>query len=183
MGSPKQLLELGGRPLIVRAVDAVLASSARPVVVVVGADAEKVRAPISRHPVSVVLNSAWSSGLASSIRLGFSVLLCEEPALDAVLVALCDQPALSAEIIGRLAGLHRTTGLIAAARFGGRNGAPAVFGRKHFAELAILEGDEGARRLLNETPGQVAPADFPEMGFDLDTPEDCKDWMLRNARL
>ncbi|MGA2017749.1 MAG: nucleotidyltransferase family protein [Opitutaceae bacterium] len=180
MGSAKQLLELGGRPLVAGAVEAVLGSPARPVVVVVGADAERVRAAIARQPVSVVFNPAWSSGIASSIRLGLSALLGAEPALDAVLVALCDQPALSPAIIGRLAALHRATGLIAAARYSGRNGAPAVFGREHFAALAALEGDEGARRLLNGRPGLVAAEDLPEMGLDLDTPDDCRDWVRRH---
>ncbi|HXQ81420.1 MAG TPA: nucleotidyltransferase family protein [Opitutaceae bacterium] len=182
MGAVKQLLELEGRPLIVRAVDAALGAPASPVVVVLGADAERVRAPIARHPVSVVVNPEWSSGIASSIRAGMAALLAADPGLDAVLVALCDQPALSPEIIGRLAGLHRATGRIAAARYDGRNGAPAVFGRRHFAALGSLEGDAGARRLLNGSPGSVAAADIPEMGVDLDTPADCKAWMSRKPR-
>jgi len=182
MGASKQLVELEGRPLVARVVEAVLGSPARPVVAVVGADAERVRAAIAHLPVSTAFNPAWPSGIASSIRLGLSALLGAEPGLDAVLVALCDQPALSPEIIGRLAALHRTTGLIAAARYGGRNGAPAVFGREHFAELAALEGDEGARRLLNGQPGRVAAADLPEMGLDLDTPEDCRQWASRHRR-
>ena len=182
MAAVKQLLELDGKPLIVRAVDAALGSTARPVVVVLGADADKVQAPIARHPVSVVLNPEWSSGLGSSIRVGLAALLAAEPGIDAVLVALCDQPALSSEIIGQLAALHRATGRIAAARYGGRNGAPAVFGRRHFAALGALGGDEGARKLLNGEPDSVAAADLPEMGVDLDTPDDCRTWMSRQSR-
>src|ERR1035441_658540 len=131
MGTVKQLLELDGKPLIVRAADAMLGSPARPVVVVVGAHAEMVRAPIARHPVSVVFNPEWASGLASSIRVGLAALLAAEPGLDAVLVALCDQPALSPEVIGRLAALHRATGRHAASAEGGRNGAPGVVRRGH----------------------------------------------------
>jgi len=182
MGAVKQLLELEGKPLIVRAVDAALESPARPVVVVLGADADKVRVPIAGRPVSVVVNSEWSSGLASSIRVGMAALLAAEPGLDAVLLALCDQPALSPEIIGRLAALHRATGRIAASRYGGRNGAPAVFGRRHFGALGALEGDAGARRLLNGKPESVAAEDLPEMAIDLDTPGDCRDWSARRPR-
>src|ERR1022692_2010131 len=150
MGTVKQLLELDGKPLIVRAADAVLGSPARPVVVVVGAHAEMVRAPIARHPVSVVFNPEWASGLASSIRVGLAALLAAEPGLDAVLVALCDQPAL--------------------------------FGRGHLAALGALDGDEGARRMLNGDPEGVAAADLPEMGADLDTPADCRGWASRHSK-
>src|SRR5271165_425166 len=180
MGASKQLLELGGKPLIALAVDAALGSQARPVVVVIGADAERVREAISGRPVCVVLNPEWSSGLSSSIRVGMAALLAAEPALDAALLALCDQPALSPEVIGRLAALHRATGRIAASRYGGRNGAPAVFGRRHFAALEALTGDEGARGILNGDPGCVVAADLPEMGFDMDTPADCRDWARRH---
>jgi molybdenum cofactor cytidylyltransferase len=182
MGAVKQLLELDGKPLVVRAADAVLGSPARPVVVVVGAQAEKVRAPIARHPVLVVFNPEWPSGLASSIRVGLAALLAAEPRLDAVLVALCDQPALSPGVIGKLASLHRATGRIAAARYGGRNGAPAVFGRGHFAALGALDGDEGARRMLNGDSESVAAVDLPDMGVDLDTPADCEAWASRHPQ-
>jgi CTP:molybdopterin cytidylyltransferase MocA len=130
----------------------------------------------------VVFNPEWASGLASSIRVGLAALLAAEPGLDAVLVALCDQPALSPEVIGSLAALHRATGRIAAARYGGRNGAPAVFGRGHLAALGALDGDEGARRMLNGDPEGVAAADLPEMGADLDTPADCRGWASRHSK-
>jgi len=88
-------------------------------------------------------------------------------------VALCDQPAFSAGVIARLIEAQRTTGRsIAAARYSGRCGAPALFLREHFAALAALTGEEGARLLLNGDPGRVAAVDLPELAADLDTPED-----------
>ena len=70
MGSPKQLLALDGKPLLVRAVEAALASSAWPVVVVLGAQAEKIRPILARLPVLVAENPAWAEGMAASIRTG-----------------------------------------------------------------------------------------------------------------
>jgi molybdenum cofactor cytidylyltransferase len=180
MGSVKQLLVLEGKPLVVRALDAALGSPARPVVVVLGSNAERIREAIARMPVTVVLNPDWPSGLASSIRAGLTALVDIEPGLDAVLLAPCDQPALSAEIIARLGALHRETGQIAAARFGGRNGAPAVFGRRHFAQLLSLSRDEGARYLLNGNLEPIAALELPELEMDIDTPADAKDWADRH---
>ncbi len=181
MGQPKQLLEVGGRAMIARAVDAVLASGAFPVAVVVGADPDKVLAPVAGRTIVAVRNPEWREGLSSSIRAGLAALLSAEPALDAVLVAPCDQPALSAESIARLAEAHRSTGMIAAARYAGRNGAPAIFGRAHFAALASLSGDEGARRMLNSESGPVTAVEMPELGTDLDTPSDYEAWTGRRA--
>jgi len=179
MGEAKQLLEVGGRSLVERAVDAALESGARPVVVVVGANSGRVLARIADRRVVAAHNKDWATGLSSSIRAGLAALLAAEPSLDAVLVAPCDQPALSAEVILRLAADHRSSGRISAARYGGRNGAPAVFGREHFAALLALAGDEGARRLLNSDPGRVSAVELPELGADIDTPDDYAAWVGR----
>jgi molybdenum cofactor cytidylyltransferase len=177
MGATKQLLEVGGTSLVARATDAALLSGADPVVVVVGADAARVRSEVARMPILSAHNPQWATGLASSIRVGIETLLEAEPELDAVVVAPCDQPALSAEVIARLTDLHRSTGRIAAARYDGRNGAPAVFGRANFGDLARLKGDAGARHLLNSDSDDVASADLPELSSDLDTPADYAAWL------
>jgi molybdenum cofactor cytidylyltransferase len=173
MGAPKQLLELAGRPLVVHAAEAALASSAWPVVVVLGAHAEKIRPALARLPVLVAENPAWAEGMAASIRAGMTTLRQFSQQLDAALVALCDQPAFSAEVIAQLIATQRTTGRsIVAARYGGHAGAPALFLREHFPALAALTGEEGARALLNGDPGGVATVDLPGLALDLDTPAD-----------
>jgi CTP:molybdopterin cytidylyltransferase MocA len=177
MGAVKPLLEVEGRTLLARAADAALEAGAHPVMVVLGANAALVRAALGARAVDTVVNAGWISGMASSIRAGVAALLAAAPELDAILVTPCDQPALSAEVIRHLARLSRTTGRIAAARYGGRVGAPAVFGREDFAALQELSGDEGARRLLNGSPEKVAAADFPELAVDLDNPEDYESWL------
>jgi molybdenum cofactor cytidylyltransferase len=182
MGSVKQLLEVGGRSLVARAVDAALGSHALPVVVVLGANAERVAAAIADRPVLSARNADWMEGMASSIRTGLSALLGADPSLDAVLVTPCDQPALSSDMITMLAALHRATGRVSAARYCGRNGAPAIFGRGHFDTLMALTGDEGARKLLNSNSGKVVAIDFPELGVDLDTPADYADWNGRRTQ-
>jgi molybdenum cofactor cytidylyltransferase len=173
MGVPKQLLELAGKPLLVRAVEAALASPAWPVVVVLGADAEKIRPALARLPVLVTENAAWAEGMAASIRAGVTTLQQFSRRLDAALIALCDQPAFSADTIAQLVAAQRATGRsIVAARYAGRHGAPALFLREHFPTLTHLTGEEGARALLNDQPELVTAVDLPALAVDLDTPED-----------
>lgn len=173
MGTPKQLLAVDGQPLLLRAVEAALASSAWPVVVVLGAHAEKIRPSLARQPVLIADNPAWSEGMASSIRVGVTTLQQFSRALNGALVALCDQPAFSADVVAQLAAAQRATGRsIAAAQYRGRNGAPALFLREHFPALTAITGEEGARTLLNGDPSRVASVELPELALDLDTPAD-----------
>jgi molybdenum cofactor cytidylyltransferase len=173
MGTPKQLLELEGKPLAVRAAEEALASPAWPVVVVLGAHAESIEPALARLPVIVVENAAWAEGMASSIRAGITTLRQFSRSLDAALLALCDQPAFSAATITQLVATQKATGRsIVAARYSGRHGAPALFLREHFATLEALTGEEGARTLLNGDPTKIAAVDLPELAVDLDTPAD-----------
>jgi molybdenum cofactor cytidylyltransferase len=173
MGAPKQLLELSGKPLLVRAVEAALASPAWPVVVVLGAHAEKIRPALARLPVLITENPAWPEGMASSIRAGVTTLQQFSRRLDAAVLALCDQPAFSSDTIAQLVAAQRDTGRsIVAARYAGRQGAPALFLREHFDTLTHLTGEEGARALLNGAAHPIATVDLPALAVDLDTPED-----------
>lgn len=173
MGQAKQLLLLDGQPLIVRTVEAALASSAWPVVVVLGANAERIAPLLARHPVLIAENPAWSEGMASSIRTGIALLQQFSRSLDGAVVALCDQPAFSADVVAQLIAQQRVTGRsIVAARYNDRNAAPALFLREHFPALTALTGEEGARSLLNGSPDLVATVDLPALAIDLDTPAD-----------
>lgn len=179
MGEPKQLLQIEGQPLLVRAVEAALSAPVWPVVVVLGAHAEKIRPTLAELPVLITENPAWSEGMAASIRAGVTTLQQFSRRLDAALIMLCDQPAFSAGTIAQLIAAQRASGRsIVAAHYAGRHGAPALFLREHFATLTSLTGEEGARALLNDEPDRVASVDLPALAHDLDTPSDLA--ALRN---
>ena len=50
---------------------------------------------------------------------------------------------------------------------------PALFSRSLFPELMALDGQEGARRVIQAHPGETAGFPFPEGAFDIDTAADC----------
>ena len=173
MGEPKQLLRLEDRTLLRRTVDAVLASPAWPVVVVLGAHRVLIRPEIVRLPVLIAENPDWEEGLASSIRAGARILDAFSLSLDAGLLLPCDQPNLSPAAIERLVDVAvRNERSIVAARYDGHPGPPVLFARRHFPELLELRGAGGARPLLDRHPDLLALVDLPELAADLDTPED-----------
>jgi CTP:molybdopterin cytidylyltransferase MocA len=181
MGTTKQVLEVGGVPLVALAVDKAGAAGADPVIVVLGAQSAEVRACLGHRNCVAVENVEWKEGMASSVRRGVAEILARHPALDAVLVAPCDQPGLTSEALRRLFHHCEVTGRTSCARYKGRNGAPAVFVRADLPMLMSLTGDEGARAILNSGSGSVVPVELPELGTDLDTQADVEAWRARQA--
>jgi molybdenum cofactor cytidylyltransferase len=169
-GSSKQLVRIGGRPLLHTVVSRAAEVTGNALIVVLGAGAGEL-APLLKHsPGSVVVNRQWREGLASSIRAGVARL----PSTCAgVLLVLADQAAVTSEDLKRLAGTwRRRPQSIVAALYAGTTGAPAIFPRDTFAELAALRGDAGARPILRRCADREVRGPFPAAELDLDTPED-----------
>jgi molybdenum cofactor cytidylyltransferase len=166
MGAHKLLLPLAGQPLLSYALRAALESRADPVVLVLGHDAEAVRAalPAGRHVI--VRNPRYTSGMASSVQAGLHAL----PARSlGTVILLGDQPRMTVALVDRLlaeAAAHPEA--IVAASYGGRRGNPVYFPRALFAELLALSGDEGGRSVIAQHPELVRLLDFPPSGQDVD---------------
>ena len=174
LGTPKQLLRIRGRTLLSRIIDAAEAVTPGRVVVVVGADALRMRSLIRRHHPGThsVDNSRWAQGMAGSLQVGLSVL---PHRASGVLLLLSDQPAVGEASLGRLIrAWRRRPGKAAAAAYAGVVGVPAVLPRSLWREARRLRGDEGARKLLRMKGMPAATVHIPEAAWDIDTPEDLQ---------
>ncbi len=93
---------------------------------------------------------------------------------DAVLLLPCDQPAVTpfhlALLLASAEG-QKEEKKIAASTYAGRTGAPAIFPQRCFPELLALEGDSGARQLLQLHMQDVVEVPLENGELDLDTPE------------
>ena len=169
-GSPKQLVRLGGRPLLHTVVTRAAEITGSALIVVLGAGAEEL-APLLRHSSGMlVINREWREGLASSIRAGIAAL---PAACTGALLLLADQPAVTAHDLRRLAGTWRKQPqYMAAALYAGTVGVPAIFPRTVFPELAALRGDAGARAVLRRGTDTLMRVPMPSAALDVDTPED-----------
>jgi molybdenum cofactor cytidylyltransferase len=169
-GSPKQLAQLNGRPLLHLAVARAVEVAGGSVTVVLGANAAQL-APLLRHTgASVVINRDWAEGMGSSVRAGVARI---PAAADGALLMLADQPAVTAVDLRRLVDTwRRQTRCIVAAQYAGTAGVPAIFAREDFAALGALRGDAGARALLKRAGDRVVRVPLPGAAIDIDTPED-----------
>ena len=173
LGTPKQLLQFGGRSLIRNAALAAIEASCAPVVVVTGACAEQATRELDGLALQVVWNDRWETGMASSVSAGIARLLETDRTVAAVVVLLCDQPLVTAEVIGALVAAHHATGsIVVASSYAGSFGVPALFGRALFDELSRLDGAAGAKQVIARHARHAQFVPFPDGAVDVDTPED-----------
>jgi molybdenum cofactor cytidylyltransferase len=170
----KLVAKLAGKPIVRMAAEAALASKARPVVVVAGHARDSVEAALAGLEVRIAFNPQFSSGLASSLRVGLSAMPADAAG---ALVLLGDMPRTETRVIDALidAFLSRGRALAAAPSFDGRRGNPILLGRGLFEAAMRLEGDEGARRLIDDL-GAGDLVEIADSGIgvtlDIDTPGD-----------
>ncbi len=171
LGEPKQLATIAGETLLARAVRTAREAGCAPVVVVLGADAERIAERCNLGDAVVAVNGEWSEGMASSIRAGVRTLDAIAKDVDGMVLMTCDQPAVTAEHLRAL----METGATTASRYAGRNGIPAYHPKKNFTDLMLLRGDFGARDLLRG----AAAVEIAGGELDVDTPEDLAEAQRR----
>ena len=172
MGGPNKLLaDIGGRPMVRIVVDQVLASRARPVIVVTGHQRERVEAALSGLAVTFVHNANFADGLSTSLKAGISALPTQA---DGAVVCLGDMPHVDAALIDRLIGAFdpERGALVVVPTIAGKRGNPVVWSRRFFPDLASLDGNVGARHLIAGYQEAVVevPTDKGAL-VDVDTPD------------
>lgn len=169
MGHFKLLADVGGVPMVLHAVRAALASRAGPVIVVTGNRASDVVQATGGLAVTVVENPDYASGLAGSLKAGLKAVPGD---CDGAIILLGDMPQVThAQIDSLLAAF--VPGRIVVPVHEGQRGNPVLWPREMFPRMLTLEGDAGARRLLQEFPGEVIEVEIADPGIfaDIDTPE------------
>jgi molybdenum cofactor cytidylyltransferase len=173
-GPPKVLALLEGRPLLAHAIDAVTRAGLSPVVVVLGYAAEQVAKGVDLTGVTAVHNPDHGQGQASSVKAGLQALPFD---VEAAVVALGDQPGVTPAVIAALCeAYHRDLKAITVPLYGGRRGNPVLIARAVFSSVMALDGDTGARAIMEARPRWVCevPADGLADPRDVDTPDDLR---------
>jgi molybdenum cofactor cytidylyltransferase len=173
MGGPNKLLaEVDGTPMVTHVARRLLASRARPIIAVLGNQAEGVDAALGKLPVERIHNPDFVGGLSTSLKCGIAAL---PPDLDGALVCLGDMPLISGRHLDRLiAAFNPLEGraIIVPTRRGKR-GNPVLWSSRFFPEMAELAGDVGAKHLIGEHAELVAEVEMEDDAVlvDIDTPE------------
>ncbi|ELY43866.1 nucleotidyltransferase family protein [Natronorubrum sulfidifaciens] len=172
-GENKLLATLEGEPIVRHAARTLVHSSVDPVVVVLGHEADRVQAALEGLAVDPVVNEAYDTGQASSLRAGIEAV-CDRGDVDAVLVALGDMPFVAPETIETLVSAYAAgAGEALAAAFDGDRGNPVVFDARFFDALTDVDGDIGGREIFLESDSSaLIEVDDAGVRRDIDVPDD-----------
>lgn len=179
-GRHKLLLPLNERPVLTHVIEAALASQARPIVVVLGHQAEQVRAQLGSYStdsaITHVENPDYLQGMSTSMRVGLTYLQSQMnkgfTRVDSALILLGDQPLVTPRMLDTLIDTWHTTGKpIVAPLYDGKRGNPTLFAASLFPELLEVTGDEGGRSVVERHKQELATVELGNAiaNYDVDT--------------
>ncbi|KAF2516236.1 nucleotidyltransferase family protein [Flavobacterium zhairuonense] len=173
LGQPKQLLGYKDSTLLKNTIaEASLVSDSK-IIVVTGADNQLIEEELDPSIIKVSFNPDWELGMSSSIVNGLKKILNLYPDCENCIFAVCDQPYVSSLIFENLIEEHHKTGKgIAASAYSGTLGTPVLFNKKYFNELLELQGQEGAKKIINKFSDDVVSVPFENGNIDIDTQDD-----------
>jgi CTP:molybdopterin cytidylyltransferase MocA len=162
MGTPKALVD----GWLERGIDALAAAGCSPVVVVLGAAAQQVRAVLQGLKVVVAVATDWSDGLSASLRTGIAALPSDVPA---VVVTLVDLPDVGEGVVRRVLTSGAAPATLTRATYNGWPGHPVVLGKAHWPGiLDTVNGDVGARTYLDQHAPTLVECGDLASGRDID---------------
>jgi molybdenum cofactor cytidylyltransferase len=169
-----------GKPLVRHVADAALAAGLSPLIVVTGHAQDAVREALHGLAFTAVHNSAYASGMASSLKVGLAAV---PPDAQAAIVLLGDMPLVSATLIAQLteAYAQHPRALAVVPVHEGVRGNPVLLSRALFPQIMELTGDAGARQVLRGRDADIVEiaVNEPAARIDIDTPDALRD-LTRN---
>lgn len=128
----------------------------------------------STNPTAIrwrICNAA-AHGMAASLACGVRA----NPEAAGWLIGLADMPAVPAAAIAGVRNSLATGAGLAAPSQNGRRGHPVGFASTYYAELVTLQGDFGARSLLERDKSNLVLTEIDNGGIhaDIDTPGDLQ---------
>lgn len=169
LGRPKQSLVFDGQTLLQKIVTTASALQSGPVLLVL----RKGDLLDVKERVVIVENPEAQLGMATSIKCGLRLLEEQYPDIETLIIIVCDQPFITTGLLQEMIEKYQQTQLpIIACQYGTTIGTPVLFHKKMFEALYGLNGDKGARQLINQQIQQVGLINFPLGNIDVDTEED-----------
>lgn len=178
---PKQLLDIHGQPLLLRAVETAYACAGEQTFVVLGSGFEMHENLISDLPVKIIQNKSWEKGMGNSIKAGLSYIIKAVAQVEAVIIMVCDQPLVTEAYLTKMRRKYNEGDKkIIASSYAATLGVPALFDKSMFPSLLELDDTHGAKMIIERNPEDVETISFPEGAIDIDTSQDYQNFLKIN---
>lgn len=173
ISKPKMLLPVNGKSILSLLLDEIKQLKPVETIVVTGYYHKEIEQHINKNQAELLYNQDWAKGVSSSIRAGVLKMLKKNRELANILIAVSDQPYLNAALLQQMLNKRKQSGKgIVAASYSHSIGTPVLFDKKYFTDLQKLEGDRGAKSILQTHFDDIETVDFPMGEMDIDTEED-----------
>jgi len=173
MGAFKPLLPFGNKTVIETCIDHLRKGGVETIVVVVGHQANLIRAHLQDLNLSFAFNPDPESEMSASIACGAKQLPREA---GAVLIALTDHPAVSPEVIITIINCWRGGAKLVIPEYDARGGHPVLVDLGFRDQLLQLDPERGLGSLFDAHRAQVQriPVGSPFIARDMDTWDDYR---------
>ena len=167
MGRNKLLLTFRDKPLVVHAVDTLLASTVDEIIMVLGHESDKVCDQIEdsarevanrgqRSRLRLIKNPDFRDGLSTSVRTGVQAV---SPEATAIMIYLADQPLLEPADVDRIteafAAAKAENKMIVVPFFKGERGNPVILDASLRDSILGIVGDVGCKGVIKRYPEKV----------------------------
>ena len=167
----KLVKKIKGIPLIKCALNNILKSSVNEIVIVLGYQSEIIEKLIDKNDkIKFVFNSNFETGMASSIRKGVENL---SKKTDAFFISLGDMPSINYDTYDQLIECKKNQKIIVP-MFKGQKGNPVLFPKSFEKIMLSIQGDCGAKKILENNKKQVLNIEINDPGIikDIDVLDD-----------
>ncbi|MDG2254371.1 MAG: nucleotidyltransferase family protein [Opitutaceae bacterium] len=169
----KLLMVVEGVPMVERVMLAIQAAGVEKTIVVTGFESDRIEERLSGYDIEFARNEKFEAGMGSSLAVGTAALA--EKRFDGILVCLGDLPYLKKDsIVKVIDAFNQANGeKIVVPCFEGKRGHPVIFPSRYRENLESLEGDAGARALIQQEARNLLELGLSEEGIirDMDTAE------------
>jgi molybdenum cofactor cytidylyltransferase len=171
-GATKLLQRWQGEALVRRAVNVATNACGAQTLLITGHEHLEICEAVQPFDGFIAHNANFAAGMGTSIATAAAAL---RHVADAILIVLADQPLVTADHLSAMIRAWSGDPLhVVASRYAGTIGAPVLLPAACFAELMNLNGDVGARAILDEERFRIQSLDFEAAALDIDTPDDLE---------
>ena len=162
-GSNKLIQKVEGVPIIKRVIEAAKGLDR---VIVIGKYYDELMKLLEDE--IVIYNPFWKEGISSSLKLGIRFF----QDYDGVIVLLGDMPLVTKDTVSRIISNFSADCDMVVPTYMGKRGNPVLLNRSTFGLVMKLEGDIGARAILDKVKKVCYVECGKEVIIDVDTPSD-----------
>jgi molybdenum cofactor cytidylyltransferase len=175
MGFLKQTANIKGKSLLELVLDKVRKFPFHEIIIVLGYKHEEVMKTLKLEYEKVVINEEYEKGMSSSLKKG--VLNISKDS-EAFAIFLADMPLIKEESIEKVINeFNERSCLIVAPIFNKVIGHPVIFHKNLIPEIINLEGDIGAKKVIEKYKDEASFIEIDDEGvlIDIDAPKDLEE--------